>query len=361
MNDVPDLSQLLSAGPDGIQPGLLKAIGRPILSRAKTRIPYEMKDEDLTQAAMTALLLGQPLILAGNPGVGKTQFAIALSAKLDLLFLPPHQVKSSDEGRDLLYSFDQVGHYRAKEESPLSKHVHFTALGLGILLSAGPDAEVKLGTIPLHKIVDDEVADRIAARDGTILSRDLFPNAFPADTPAHQRSIVLLDELDKAPRDAPNDILGEIEQMRFRMTELDIEIAAHPDNWPVVMITTNSEQSLPDAFLRRCIFHWIADPDKERLIRIVALHLMHHYDMEVAEDAPFLTTAADVFTTISKERLNKRPATAEFVSFIFNLWERGLRENDRVDLDSPHVRASSGTLLKTQTDRHKYFPDPDGR
>ncbi len=355
------LGALLNGGQQSLKPDLLTAIGNPLLSKDKAKVPYDMDDADLVQASMTALLLGQPLILAGSPGVGKTQFAVGLANRLGLRFLAPHQVKSSDEGRDLLYSFDQVGRYRSKDDAPLASHIDFTALGLGILLSAGPEAPVKVGTIPVQKLISVEKLKEVLRRDQTLRLKDLFPTVFRTSSGAPDRCIVLLDELDKAPRDAPNDILGEIERMRFRIQELDIQIEARPDHWPVVIITTNSEQSLPDAFLRRCIFHWIVDPKRDRLIKIVALHLTHSYGIELSETSTFLSSAVDTFLMISKDQLNKRPATAEFVSFVFGLVERGMTESSTVKIDDKRVRAVAGTLLKTRSDRNKYFPEDDGK
>jgi MoxR-like ATPase len=358
MADTP-LGKLLSLGPKGLGPDLLREIGEPILTRNRARVPYEMDDDDLVQAAMTALLLGQPLILAGNPGVGKTQFAIALAERLDLKFLTPHQVKSSDEGRDLLFNFDQVGRYRAGEDSPLASHVNFTALGLGILRSAGPDTRIDFGSIPVEKMVGQATIDAVTARNGAYRLADLFPEAFEKTQTLPQRCVVLLDELDKAPRDAPNDILGEIESMRFRIPELDISIKADPEHWPVVMITTNSEQSLPDPFLRRCIFHWIADPSRARLIQIVALHLSHSYQIDLQPNCPFLDSAVDIFLEVARSQLNKRPGTAEFVSFVFALWERKPDANHHWAIEDQDVKRAIGTLLKTRSDRLKYVSETD--
>ncbi|MEI9928627.1 MAG: hypothetical protein WDN44_14170 [Sphingomonas sp.] len=134
----------------------------------------------------------------------------------------------------------------------------------------------------------------------TLTLGELFPGEFDVTRIDHdrkvqrhivaesERSVVLLDELDKAPRDSPNDVLGELETLSFRIAELDLTVRASPDAWPVLLITSNSERSLPDAFLRRCIFHWIDFPGDTRLQKIAASRcaIAHELDPATSSSAP---------------------------------------------------------------------------
>jgi MoxR-like ATPase len=128
----------------------------------------------------------------------------------------------------------------------------------------------------------------------------------------------LIDEIDKAPRDFPNDLLSEIERMEFRLLELGAEVRAEPDWRPVVVITSNSERGLPDAFLRRCVYYDIPFPDRQRLEAILQLKLAQRYDREFAADAlELLTVLRD-----DKLRLTKKPSTAELISWMLVLIAR---------------------------------------
>src|SRR5262249_1074912 len=158
-------------------------------------------------------------------------------------------------------------------------HLTYQALGLAILRANPPDAV-----------------------------RHLLPSAFAH--PGATRSIVLIDEVDKAPRDFPNDILNEIERLYFRIPELgNVLAAAPPDLVPVVVITSNSERNLPDAFLRRCIYYDVPFPDRERLREIVSLRLGDG----IRGASKFLDDVLDffVFLRSPERRLRKRPGTAE--------------------------------------------------
>jgi len=347
MNTLNDLIQKKAAGLSG---QLLEAIGTPVLARKGTRSPYSFQDDYLVRAATTALVLGQPLILSGEPGVGKTQFAEALAAKLGLPYLDPYQVKSTDTGMDLIYRFDQVSRFQdEKNQRGLASHVQFTQLGLAMLWSAGPDHQVRLSDISVADLLGSN-----ADRSGSLTLKKLFPSAFSNDRVTitePTRGLVLLDELDKAPRDAPNDILGEIEKMRFAIPELGIAVEADPAYWPVVLITSNSERTLPDAFLRRCTFHWIDFPDDDSLRQIVVSHVASLHDVNIQPDCELLTSATACFNAIRKSSDNKKPATAEFIAFVLAHWEAGYRHSDTISLDDDLTAGLLGTLIKTKADR----------
>ncbi len=154
---------------------------------------------------------------------------------------------------------------------------------------------------------------------------------------SEQRVVLLIDEVDKADIEFPNDLLHELDRMRFRITETDDDVIAKQR--PVVIITSNNEKELPDAFLRRCVFHFIDFPDQELMKRIVDVH---HPDV----DQQLVTQALSVFYEIrDMKRLRKRPSTSELVDWIAVLRSAGL---GGVTLSEklPFL----GTLLKKEQD-----------
>ncbi|WGD48657.1 AAA family ATPase [Bradyrhizobium sp. CB1650] len=335
-------------------PRVLPLLPRPIgakRSREKsdnTAPTYRFSDAH-KRAIQVALLLRQPLLLTGEPGVGKTQSARALAHALGLRY-DRFDVKSTTTGRDLLYSFDDVARFRdaamarLRKASPiqggLARYVELSALGRAIVLSAGADKEVT-SNLSRRALLGDEVS-----WDGRLTLKQLFPGAFTEQ--AEAQSLVLIDELDKAPRDTPNDLLVEFEEMRLRIPELgDLQVEADERRWPVLIVTSNSERSLPDPFLRRCVFHHLT-LSPESLPEIVLLQLP---DMK---DDPAVTELIAVFNGIRKDvtGLQKPPSTAELVgaAALLRAWPR--RNGGPVDLKkNPDLQqALAGVLGKIKVD-----------
>jgi MoxR-like ATPase len=306
------------------------------------------------RAIQVALLLRQPLLLTGEPGVGKTQSARALARALEVRY-DRFDVKSTTTGRDLLYSFDDVARFRdasiarVKDKNEeehgedvipgLAKYVELSALGRAIVLSAGADT-------PIHTNVSRKVLLGTATGEGPITLREVFPTAFYQA--AQAQSLVLVDELDKAPRDTPNDLLVEFDEMRLRIPELgDLQVEASIDYWPIVIVTSNSERSLPDPFLRRCVFHHLTlEPDS--LSDIILLKL---------PDLDFDSSIEDLIEIFKEIRerlpeLQKPPSTGELVgaAALLRAWPRSNGAAPRIMDDESLQKGLASVLGKIQTD-----------
>jgi MoxR-like ATPase len=344
--------------------------------------PYII-DAPLAAAAWVALLLRQPLFLTGDPGVGKTRFADALAERLGLGRAQRVQVKSDTKGRDLLYSFDELARFRdatravaksavdgkADPQNPDVKqasqdpdvkqtsqgpdvkqasqrpdvaYVRLRGLGRAILRAAGAAATVTLRTGYRR---EDVMLPALWKKTEVTLG-DLFPEEFTERGPDPCHSVVLIDEIDKAPRDAPNDLLWEIEAMSFEMEEIGISISAEPEFKPVVIITSNSERNLPDAFLRRCVFYNMTLPCLKTLCKIAVARLGNG----LKPDSAMVKGAAAFFNEVSGRITEKKPGTAEFIGLIAYLQKAGIKPDDEFDKTSRSARDSLKVLVKTQSD-----------
>jgi len=206
-----------------------------------------LPDPGLVKAVNAALLLGQPLLLTGEPGVGKSQLAFAVAHALGLGRPGEVFAKSNLQSADLFYRFDHMRRlfdYQAKVDRPILEYLTITPLGRAILLAGGPSSR----TEPLPG------ADAKPIRYAELL-KDVAPSEKP------RQSVVLIDEIDKAPRDVPNDILNEMDRMLFDIPEIGQRVSAPRERKPLVVMTSNSEKNLPDPFLRRCVFYHIPFPE----------------------------------------------------------------------------------------------------
>ena len=274
---------------------------------------------NLEIAAEVAIQLNQPLLLTGEPGTGKTTYARHLACTLGAQMgkgefpLLRFETKSTSAARDLFYQFDNLRRFHAAHDPAMSRenkdYLSFNALGEAILRS----------------------------RSGGEVD-DLLP-----DHRQQRQSVVLVDEIDKAPRDFPNDILNEIERQYFRIPELEMRtIEADPDFRPVVVLTSNSEKNLPDAFLRRCVFYHIPFPDKAAMLEIVRANL----------DGELACTVAAVyfFYQLRQLELDKPPATAELVGWLKALRARGARAAEDLPEIALVLKGTLGVLVKTRDD-----------
>ena len=255
----------------------------------------------LIDAVNVALLLGQPLLLTGEAGTGKTQLAYSLNWQIGFKTESPFvfETKSTSTARDLFYSYDTVGRFHAAQTGEGSHdnrdYITYNALGKAILF-ANLKAEV----------------------ENAIPPDDAYFQSIP-DGEWRKRSVVLIDEIDKAPRDFPNDILNEIERMFFRITELNnktIEVTEEKFR-PVIILTSNSEKNLPDAFLRRCVYYNIDFPDKDELQMIVDERIGNIGMARGEKDSRWFDVLIDLFEKLRQSgQMTKKPATAELLGWI---------------------------------------------
>lgn len=281
-----------------------------------------LPDPGLVDAVNVALLLGQPLLVTGEPGVGKTQLAHSLAWELGLGKPLVFETKSTSAARDLLYGYDIVGRFHATHSggSPRSlDYLTWRALGEAILQSR-PREEVA----------------------------QWLPDGYGHEGP--RRSVVLVDEIDKAPRDFPNDLLNEVENLYFRVPELaNARIEANPALRPVLVLTSNSEKNLPDAFLRRCVYYNIPFPDRERLAEIV-MNRVGGFD---AVGGPLLAEAMELFFLLREPSggMRKRPATAELIGWLTALAEIGASASEPLRTQSTAARRTLSALVKSADDQ----------
>lgn len=191
--------------------------------------PY-LPSEELVEVVNLAIYLERPLLLKGEPGCGKTRLARAVAYELGLPY-EAWNIKSTSRAKDGLYTYDAVGRLRDAQ-----------------LAAAG-----RLSDEKIQKIDEPYTYVRWGALGRAFLNE--------------QRTVVLIDEIDKADIDFPNDLLLELDEQRFVVEETGEEIRAKTA--PIVIITSNDEKDLPDAFLRRCLFHYVEFPKRARLIQII--------------------------------------------------------------------------------------------
>lgn len=242
----------------------------------KARATSYVASPELRAAADVALTLGRPLLLTGEPGSGKTLAAFWLAAQLGLLtdeYFHEYQVRSDSRSRDICYNFDAVSWFRQSQiaQKELDKSNFLSPRALG----------------------------KAFGWDGA------------EDTKPH---VVLIDEIDKAPRDFPNDLLLELDQMKFEIGETG-EIIGPPKQRPIIVITSNSERRLPDPFLRRCVTHHI-EIKPEIVIDILRARLKAYRGQGAAapHDEQLIEAGGAFWSGLSEleGRFSRKPTVAEF-------------------------------------------------
>lgn len=256
--------------------------------------------DDLIMAVNAAVTLERPLLVKGEPGTGKTELARQVATALNMPIIEWH-VKSTTKAQQGLYDYDAVSRLRDSQ--------------LG-------DARV------------NDVANYIR--------RGKLWQAFTAEN----RVVLLIDEIDKADIEFPNDLLQELDRMEFHVYETGETIRAR--HRPVVIITSNNEKELPDAFLRRCFFHFIKFPDADILRQIVAVHFPGIKD-------DLLSTALSQFFELREvPGLKKKPSTSEVLDWLKLLLADDLTAEDLRRDGAKALPRLHGALLKNEQDVHLF-------
>ncbi|MGY3437122.1 MULTISPECIES: AAA family ATPase [unclassified Marinovum] len=256
--------------------------------------------EDLTLAVNAAVTLERPLLVKGEPGTGKTELARQVADALGLRMLE-WNIKSTTKAQQGLYEYDAVSRLR----------------------------DSQLGEERVHDV-------RNYIRKGKLWQ------AFEAD----EKVVLLIDEIDKADIEFPNDLLQEIDKMEFHVYETGDTIKAR--HRPIVIITSNNEKELPDAFLRRCFFHYIRFPDEATMRQIVEVH---HPGIKDA----LLTTALTQFYEIRDQAgLKKKPSTSEVLDWLKLLLAEDLSPEDLARDGADALPKLHGALLKNEQDVHLF-------
>ena len=285
--------------------------------KLKSEAEYFDPPKPLTTAMNTAIAVGEPLLLTGEPGTGKTQAAYYAARKLNTELFH-FQVKSESVARDLLYHFNTVQYFH---DAHMQK-----------IRSAGKRLEKR----------------RYVER------RDLW-DAFEYGVRHDKPAVLLIDEIDKAPRDFPNDLLHELDQMEFTVTETRHRVDVEHRLRPIVFITSNSERRLPEPFLRRCVYHHIRF-DASALRSAVK---RRREQFSKALDDGIVELAIERFLELRKNpQLRKPPSTGEMLVWL-RVIDLALNEESedvvkRLEEANPSKLPALGTLLKDHRDLEEF-------
>jgi MoxR-like ATPase len=269
-------------------------VNNPNFDQFKGSADYVIS-ESLKNAVNVAIVLSRPLLIRGEPGTGKTQLAHSIARGLGKNLII-WNIKSTTKAQDGLYVYDTVqrlndSRFGDKNISDIKQYIRLGKLGQAFI--------------------------------------------------APEQVVLLIDEIDKADLEFPNDLLNELEEMSFFIPETGETIKAKQR--PITVITSNAEKELPDAFLRRCIFHFIEFPDAELMEKIVQVHYPDIQDKVLQEALKTFYSLRDI------DEFRKKPSTSELIDWIKALITGGISP-DRITKEIPFV----GVLLKKEVDYERF-------
>lgn len=308
---------------------------------------YRLTGEDneaVVAAINVSLVLRSPLLVSGEPGSGKTQLAYAIAHELGRPRPLKFVAKSTSTARDLLYHYDAVQHFRAVQTQARvdpRDFIEYSALGLAMLAGLPLEARRRF----LSPGVFDRKQDAAASAD----RREVL-SLLRARTP--QQLVLLIDEIDKAPRDFPNDLLSEIETMSFSVPELGglESLPLPPGLRPIVVVTTNSERPLPDAFVRRCVYTHLQYPREEALEEVLTSRLTGTF----ATGAPLVRDTRAFFEFVREQRtLHKDPGLAELIQFLQALAALGADPSQGIQAQGALAAMAVPVLGKSNEDQER--------
>lgn len=291
--------------------------GYPTKDRSGKRYPY-LAHQELVDVINLAIALERPLLVKGPAGCGKTKLAEAVAHEIGETFIPWH-IKSTSKAQDGLYSIDM-----------------------------------------LRRLQDAQLGDKKAQDVANYLTFGPLGKAIM--TPG--RPVLLIDEIDKADIDFPNDLLRELDENKFSIPELkeskscttgdESALRYEYEGNPIVIITSNDEKELPEAFLRRCLFYYIAFPSREQLLGIVKVNMTADPRFAGVKDALIENAVTQILRVMAIKNFRKDPSTSELIDWIKILQSLGVRAEDLEHVENLQDLPQWKLLFKHFQD-HKNF------
>lgn len=353
-------------------------LARLLIDKLDDPADYFVEDEGLIAAVNTALTLGMPLLLAGESGVGKTQLGYRIAYELGCgpIFF---SVKSTTEAQDLFYHLDHLRRLHAAQANSTIILSHDTAEKLNFETTGFAQQQKETKLLDVRRFIRFQglgLAILRAMSPEQLHALGLWEHVWPENERhsadhkyiqygQRQPSVVIIDEIDKAPMDFCNDILEEIRRLQFVAPELDntpLSIYQNPKSptedekqyRPQIIITSNTTKSLPDAFLRRCIYYQMLPPTQEQLIKIINQRLINKESLPVKLDTETQEKSLSFYIHLRDVISEKKPSTAELLSWLLSLHEHNCGYQEGNIEDNTWLQLAQCCLIKTEQARRQF-------